>query len=263
MDFADLDDVEEQDAAEIVEKKDYFPEPEDKEDEEEIDKPVEANVEKLSKALMEERKQRRQLEKKLDLLAKQMQGLTMRVETPGTWFLSGDGDMDPMRTPSIHPSAFIAPGASIIGSVKIERDASVWFNCTVRSDNEIISIGEGSDIQDNSILHCDPGTPLTVGKNVLVGHQVCLHGCTIGDNCLIGMRTVMLDRSKVGNNCFVAAGSHIAEGREFPDNSLIGGNPAKRVMDLSEDPKMLAMAKTGALSYVQNKNRFQEQLRPF
>merc|ERR1719150_1023303 len=129
-------------------------------------------------------------------------------ETPGLWQLRN-------RLPQIHPSAYIAPGATVIGSVIVEKNASVWFNCTIRADNEIITIGEGTDVQDNSILHCDPGKPLTIGKNCLVGHQVCLHGCTIGSNCLIGMRTTILDNAKVGNNCFVAAGSHIGENRVF------------------------------------------------
>ncbi|OLP84961.1 ABC transporter B family member 25 [Symbiodinium microadriaticum] len=187
-------------------------------------------------------------------------------DKPGIWSLGS-------RHPQIHPSAYVAPGASIIGTVTLRKDASVWFNCTLRGDNEVITIGEGSDIQDNSVLHCDPGKPLVVGRNCLVGHQVCLHGCRIGENCLIGMRTTILDNVVIGSNCFVAAGSFIGEGRSFPDNSLIGGNPAKRIADLETDPAKMAAVMNAASSkglaanrpeapagYVENKERYTKDL---
>jgi len=149
----------------------------------------------------------------------------------------------------------------VIGTVILQKNASIWFNSTVRGDNEVITIGEDTDVQDNSVLHCDPGKPLTIGKNCLVGHQVCLHGCTIGPNCLIGMRSIILDNSKVGRCCLVAAGTFIGEGREFPDNSLIGGNPAKKIVDL--DQEKLNMVMNAASGYVENKTRFMELLGPY
>mmetsp|Transcript_92943 Transcript_92943/g.216024 ORF Transcript_92943/g.216024 Transcript_92943/m.216024 type:complete len:260 (-) Transcript_92943:94-873(-) len=259
MDFDDLETAEAEDEAEIVPPRHYFDFPAQKEEEEEADVPegskVEATVEGLAKALTEERQQRRRLEKELVMLRKQMEGMRLRVgESPGLWQLQ-------RRTPEIHPSAYVAPGATVIGSVKLGRDASVWFNCTIRGDNEQITIGDGTDIQDNSILHCDPGKPLTIGKHVLVGHQVCLHGCTVGDTCLIGMRTTMLDNSRVGNNCFVAAGSFIGENKVFPDNSVIGGNPAKKISDI-EGP-MLTTVKHAWESYVENKDRYSRFLKPY
>jgi len=253
MDFDDLEGAEQDDEAQIVAPKQYFAAALEEEDEE-VEK-VEATVEGLAKALTEERKERRRLEKRLALITKQMQGMQCRVaETPGLWALG-------KRTPTIHPSAYIAPGATVIGSVKLGRDASIWFNCTVRADNEQITIGEGTDIQDNSIVHCDEGKPVTIGANVLVGHQVCLHGCRIGDYCLIGMRTVMLDNSRVGSNCFVAAGSFIGENKTFPDNCVIGGNPAKKISDI--EGGMLYMVKNAYQTYIENKDRYVRELQPY
>jgi len=257
MDFDDLDEAEVVDETEIVQPKNYYEVGTDDsvQEEQDVDDLAEPTLEGLAKALAEERKQRRQLERRLDVLSKKMSGMRLRVdESPGLWALGS-------RTPSIHPTAFIAPGASVIGTVKMERDSSVWFNCTLRGDNENITIGAGSDVQDNSILHCDPGKPLSIGKNVLVGHQVCLHGCTVGNNCLIGMRTTMLDESKVGNDCLVAAGSFIRERIKFPDGCLIGGNPAKKIADL--DAQQLELVRSCASSYVENKERFLSDLKPY
>mmetsp|Transcript_37815 Transcript_37815/g.112898 ORF Transcript_37815/g.112898 Transcript_37815/m.112898 type:complete len:255 (+) Transcript_37815:75-839(+) len=254
MDFDDLEGAEEEDKAAVVPPKKYYEVPDDEEDDGE-DVKVEATVEGLAKALTEERKQRRQLEKQLARMSKQLQGMRMRVdEAPGLWQLG-------RRVPEIHPTAYIAPGATVIGTVRMARDSSVWFNCTVRGDNELITIGQGTDIQDNSVLHCDPGKPIVIGDEVLVGHQVCLHGCHIGSNCLIGMRTTMLDCSRVGNNCFVAAGSFIGENKVFPDNCVIGGNPAKKVADI--EGAMLETVKHAWEGYVENKERFLKQLKPY
>ena len=137
--------------------------------------------------------------------------------------------------PEVHESAWVADNAQVMGAVKLAADASVWFGCTVRGDTETIEIGEGSNIQDGSVMHADHGKPLTVGKNVTVGHMVMLHGCTIGDESLIGIGAVVLNGAKIGKNCLVGAGSLVTEGKEFPDGSMIMGTPAKVVRELSDD----------------------------
>ncbi|MEY4694405.1 MAG: 2,3,4,5-tetrahydropyridine-2,6-dicarboxylate N-acetyltransferase, partial [Pseudomonadota bacterium] len=133
------------------------------------------------------------------------------------------------HTPEVAESAWIADNAQVMGAVHLAANASVWFGVTVRGDTETISIGEGSNIQDGSVLHADVGKPLTVGKNVTVGHMVMLHGCTIGDESLIGIGAVVLNGAKIGKNCLVGAGSLVTEGKEFPDGSMIMGSPAKVV----------------------------------
>lgn len=138
------------------------------------------------------------------------------------------------HAPDIAPSAYIAPSANLIGKVRIEADASIWFGVTIRGDNELITVGQGSNVQESSTLHTDMGFPLTLGKNVTVGHQAMLHGCTIGDGALIGIQAVILNGAKIGKNCLVGAGALVTEGMEFPDNSLIIGSPAKAVRTLSE-----------------------------
>ena len=137
--------------------------------------------------------------------------------------------------PAIDPSAYIADSANIIGKVSIGAGASVWFGVTIRGDNEPIAIGENSNVQENCILHTDMGSPLTIGKNVTVGHQAMLHGCTIGDGALIGIQAVILNGAVIGKNCLVGAGALITEGKDFPDNSLIIGTPAKVVRTLSTE----------------------------
>lgn len=214
-------------------------------------------VEFLAKKLAKERQHRKRLEKKLDIIMQGVQELASRQDKiPDIWALGE-------RRPAIHPTAWVAPGASLIGTVILHPNSSVWFNCTLRGDNELITIGEDTDVQDNSVLHCDPGKPLTIGKNCLVGHQVCLHGCTIGENCLIGMRTTILDNAKIGSNCFVAAGSFVGEGKVFGDNLLIGGNPAKKIQEITESDPMCLTLKMAASTYVENKERFQKHLKPF
>ena len=122
---------------------------------------------------------------------------------------------------------WIAPNAVVIGNVTLEKNTSVWFNATIRSDIENIHIGEGSNIQDGSVLHTDPGYPLKIGKNVTVGHLVMLHGCTIEDNSLIGIGAVILNNAKIGKNCIIGAKTLITENKEIPDNSLVVGAPGK------------------------------------
>ena len=132
---------------------------------------------------------------------------------------------------------WVAPNATIIGDVTLEKNSSIWFNATLRGDVENIHIGEGSNIQDGSVLHTDPGYPLKVGKNVTVGHMVMLHGCTIGDNSLIGIGAVILNNAKIGKNCLIGAKALITENKEIPDNSLVIGSPGKVVREITEDDK--------------------------
>jgi carbonic anhydrase/acetyltransferase-like protein (isoleucine patch superfamily) len=143
---------------------------------------------------------------------------------------------------------FIADSATVIGRVRLKTDASVWFGAVLRGDNEWIELGERSQIQDNCVLHTDPGFPLTIGSNCVIGHLVMLHGCTIGDNSLIGMNAVVLNGARIGNNSLVGAGAVVTEGKSFPDNSLIVGAPARAIRTLDE--KAVAMIRDGADIYV-------------
>ena len=130
---------------------------------------------------------------------------------------------------------WVASNATIIGDVTLEKNTSIWFNATLRGDIENIHIGEGSNIQDGSVLHTDPGYPLKVGKNVTVGHLVMLHGCTIGDNSLIGIGAVILNNAKIGKNCIIGAKALITENKEIPDNSLVVGAPGKIIRKVTDD----------------------------
>ncbi|SNS29344.1 Carbonic anhydrase or acetyltransferase, isoleucine patch superfamily [Noviherbaspirillum humi] len=163
------------------------------------------------------------------------------------------------NTPDVDSSAYIAESAAVIGRVKIEANASVWFGVTIRGDNELISIGENSNVQENTVAHTDPGFPLTIGKNVTVGHQAMLHGCTIGDGSLIGIQAVLLNGAKIGRNCLVGAGALVTEGKEFPDNSLIIGTPAKVVRTLTDEE--VAKLRRNADGYVKRGQIFREQLK--
>ena len=162
-------------------------------------------------------------------------------------------------SPDIHPSAWVADGAQVMGRVKLAADSSVWFGAVIRGDTSDISVGEGSNIQDGSVLHADVGMPLTIGKHVTVGHQVMLHGCTVGDGSLIGIQAVVLNGARIGRNCLVGAGSLVTEGKEFPDNSLIMGSPAKVVKTLT--PEQAQRMQLGAMNYVANAARHRDGLR--
>ena len=155
---------------------------------------------------------------------------------------------------------FVADNATVVGKVRLENNSSVWFNAVIRGDNEWITVGENSNIQDGSVLHTDPGIPLTIGKNVTVGHQVMLHGCTIGDNSLIGINSVVLNGAKIGKNCLIGANSLVTEGKEIPDGSLVMGSPAKVIKTLSEaqQARLLLSAET----YVKNFKRFKAEMKP-
>ncbi|MEO6017910.1 MAG: gamma carbonic anhydrase family protein [Polaromonas sp.] len=161
--------------------------------------------------------------------------------------------------PSLPASAWVADNAQVIGDVTLGEDSSIWFGVVVRGDTESITIGSGSNIQDGSVLHADPGMPLVIGDSVTVGHQVMLHGCTIGDNTLIGIQAVVLNGAKIGKNSLVGAGSLVTEGKEFPDGSMIFGSPAKAVRQLSEE-QIEGLKKT-ARHYVDNAARYKAGLK--
>ena len=149
---------------------------------------------------------------------------------------------------------WIAPSASVIGKVRLERGASVWFGAVIRGDNELITIGENSNVQDGAVMHTDPGLPLTIGKGCTIGHKAILHGCTIGDNTLIGMGAVILNRARIGRNCLIGANALITEGKEIPDNSLVMGQPGKIAGELNEEA--IARLAKSAENYVRNWQRF-------
>ena len=163
------------------------------------------------------------------------------------------------KSPEIHPDTWVAPDANVIGDVVLEEGASVWFSATLRGDNEQIRVGEGSNVQENCVMHTDMGFPLTIGKNCTIGHKVMLHGCTIGDGSLIGMGATVLNGAKIGKDCLVGAGALVTEGKEFPDGSVIMGAPARVVRDL--DDKARAMLALGATHYQDNMRRYREELR--
>lgn len=161
--------------------------------------------------------------------------------------------------PDMADSAWVADSAQVMGRVRLGQDCSVWFGAVVRGDSESISIGDGSNIQDASVLHADLGKPLVIGRNVTVGHQVMLHGCTVGDESLIGIGAVVLNGARIGRNCLVGAGALVTEGKEFPDGSMIIGSPAKAVRALT--PEQIEGLRQSARHYVDNARRFKTGLR--
>jgi len=154
---------------------------------------------------------------------------------------------------------WIAETASVIGRVRLKRDSSVWFGAVLRGDNEWIELGERSQIQDNSMLHTDPGFPIVIGEDCVIGHNVVLHGCLIGSNSLIGMGAILLNGAKVGRNCLVGAGAVVTEGKEFPDNSLIVGAPARAIR--ATDEKTRAAIAEGADIYVRRWQQYAKGLK--
>jgi len=154
---------------------------------------------------------------------------------------------------------WIAPNAVVLGRVILKKNASIWFGATLRGDNDPIIIGENSNIQDGSVLHTDTGSPLTIGANVTVGHMVMLHGCTIGDNSLIGIGSIVLNGAKIGRNCLIGANCLITEGKEIPDNSLVMGAPGKVVREVGPDQAALLTA--SAAHYVRNWKRYSAGLK--
>ncbi len=161
--------------------------------------------------------------------------------------------------PQLADGVWIAPNASVIGAVSLGENASVWFGVVIRCDNEPITIGKDTNIQDNSVLHSDPGMPLSIGAGVTVGHKAMLHGCTVGDNALIGIGATVLNGAVIGKNCIVGAHALITEGKVIPDNSLVVGAPG-RVMKTIGDAQV-QMLKASALHYVENAARFRDGLK--
>jgi carbonic anhydrase/acetyltransferase-like protein (isoleucine patch superfamily) len=153
---------------------------------------------------------------------------------------------------------WIAPSATVVGNVILKKNASVWFGAVLRGDNEPIVVGENSNVQDNSVLHTDYGSPLVIGANVTVGHMVMMHGCTIGDGTLVGIGAIVLNGARIGKNCLVGAGTLISENKEFPDNVMILGTPGRVVRELA--PEQAARMGAGAMHYVHNWQRFKAGL---
>jgi carbonic anhydrase/acetyltransferase-like protein (isoleucine patch superfamily) len=155
---------------------------------------------------------------------------------------------------------YVAPDASIIGSVTLENEANVWFNVVIRADNDSILIGEGSNVQDGSVLHVDPGYPMSLGRRVTIGHKVMLHGCTIGDGALVGINSVVMNGAKIGKSALIGANTLIAEGKEIPDGVLVLGSPGKIVRELKQEEKdfLLKIAD----GYVERSRLYQAGLKP-
>ena len=162
-------------------------------------------------------------------------------------------------SPRIASTAWVAESAQVIGNVELADNSSVWFGVVIRGDTETIRIGEGSNIQDGSVLHADIGKPLTVGAHVTVGHKVMLHGCTIGDGSLIGIGAIVLNGANIGKGCIVGAGALVTEGKAFPDGSMIIGSPAKAVRELTAEQQ--AHLRLSALHYIENARRFEHGLK--
>lgn len=163
------------------------------------------------------------------------------------------------KAPQVHPSAWVADSAQVMGDVVLAEDSSVWFGTVIRGDTATITVGAGTNIQDGSVLHADEGLPLTIGAHVTVGHQVMLHGCTVGDGSLIGIGAVVLNGACIGKHCLVGAGSLVTEGKVFPDGSMILGSPAKVVRQLT--PAQIEMLERSAQNYVRNARRFRAGLK--
>jgi carbonic anhydrase/acetyltransferase-like protein (isoleucine patch superfamily) len=161
--------------------------------------------------------------------------------------------------PQVAPTAWVADNAQVIGDVSLAANSSVWFGVVARGDSAPITVGEGSNIQDNTVLHADAGVPLVIGRHVTVGHQVMLHGCTIGDETLIGIGATVLNNAKIGRNCLVGAGALVTEGKEFPDGSMIIGSPAKVVRQLT--PEQIEGLRRSAQHYMANARRFSAGLK--
>ncbi|MDB5819571.1 MAG: hypothetical protein JWQ11_3211 [Rhizobacter sp.] len=172
---------------------------------------------------------------------------------------TGTDDDAVVQAPKVAPSAWVADSAEVIGKVDLHEDASVWFGAVLRGDNEWLTVGRGSNIQEGSVVHSDMGYATTIGEDVTIGHQVMLHGCTIGNGTLIGIKAVVLNGAKIGNHCLVGAGALVTESKEFPDGSMILGSPAKVVKQLSE--AQIAGLQLSAQMYVKNAQRFKSGLK--
>lgn len=163
-------------------------------------------------------------------------------------------------TPAVDETAYIAPGATVIGRVDLQAHSSVWPGAVIRGDNEPITIGRGSNVQDGAVLHTDPGCPVAVGQNVTIGHQVMLHGCTIEDGALIGIQAVVLNNAVIGKQSLVGAGAVVTEGKVFPERSLILGAPARVIRTLTDDE--VADLQHNSQVYIQRAQDFKVHLKP-
>lgn len=163
-------------------------------------------------------------------------------------------------SPEVHDTAWVAPGAHVIGKVVLERDSSVWFGVTLRGDNEEIRVGAGSNIQENVVCHTDMGFPLVIGPGCTIGHKAILHGCTLGENCLVGMGATILNGARIGRNCLIGAGALVTENKDIPDGSLVMGMPGKVVRALDE--AAIEGLRQSARSYQANAARFARGLTP-
>lgn len=160
--------------------------------------------------------------------------------------------------PQIDASAWVAPGAQLIGRIVMEADSSVWFGCVLRGDNEEIRVGQGSNLQENVVCHTDMGFPLVIGPGCTIGHKAMLHGCTIGENSLVGMGATILNGARIGRNCLIGAGALIPEGKDIPDGSLVMGMPGRVVRMLDE--AAIEGLRASARGYQQNARRFRAGL---
>jgi len=159
-----------------------------------------------------------------------------------------------------HPQSWVAPTATLIGKVRLQAGANVWFGAVLRGDNELIDIGENSNMQDGTVMHTDMGWPLTLGKGVTVGHNAMLHGCTVGDYSLVGIGAVILNGARIGKHCIIGANALVPEGREIPDGSLVVGSPGKVVRELT--PAQQQLLEASAAHYVHNAQRYARDLVP-
>ena len=164
------------------------------------------------------------------------------------------------KQPRIGSNCFIAPNAAVIGDVVIEDNASVWFGVTIRADNDRITIGAGSNIQDGSVLHVDPGVPLFIGRNVTVGHKAMLHGCTVGEGSLIGINAVVLNHAVIGKGCLIGANALVTEEMQIPDGSMVLGSPGKVIKTLSDEMREILLK--SAVGYQQKAAAFVRSLQP-
>lgn len=154
---------------------------------------------------------------------------------------------------------WVADNAAVIGSVILEHNASVWFNTVIRGDNDLITVGEGSNVQDNSVLHTDEGVRLTIDRNVTIGHHAMLHGCMVGEGSLIGIKSTILNHAKIGRHCLIGAHALITEGKEIPDRSLVVGSPGKVIRELTDEEVQRLLE--NALHYVKNFQRYRLDLK--
>lgn len=165
-------------------------------------------------------------------------------------------------TPVLPPAGryWVAPGAHVIGQARLGLDVNVWFGAVIRADNDVIEIGDGTNIQEHCLLHADPGFPIRIGKGCVIGHHAIVHGCTIGDGVLLGMGATVINGAKIGNNCLVGAHSLVTEGKEFPDGMLIMGTPAKAVRPVA--PEVIENIRKDAVKYAERAKRYAKGLRP-